>query len=125
MRWCLHVPRLLPLMLAGFRRCLLLARSPTAPFPIPSSNCRCTFVQFNRHCKADEHLIAYLPLFYCRTGDGRALVALFFLAWAGVLFWLMASVAEDFLVPALEVRCAVVPLWGGPALLVGVSGGQG
>lgn len=39
-------------------------------------------------------------------GDGRVLISLFFLGWMGVLFWMMAAVAEDFLVPALEVRCA-------------------
>lgn len=70
----------------------------------PSSRCRCAFVQLNKHCAEDVHHIAYLPLFYCRTGDGRVFVALFFLAWMGVLFWVMSKVAEDFLVPALEVR---------------------
>ncbi len=46
-------------------------------------------------------------VFYCRTGDGRVFVALFFLAWMGVLFWVMSKVAEDFLVPALEVRACM------------------
>ena len=61
-------------------------------------------MQWNRHCKADVHLVAYLPLFYCRqAGDARVLAALGFLLWMGLLFWVMSKVAEDFLVPALEV----------------------
>jgi len=65
-------------------------------------------VQFNKHCAADVHHVSYLPLFYCRPpGDARVLVGLGFLLWMGVLFWAMAAVAEDFLVPALEVGAAV------------------
>jgi sodium/potassium/calcium exchanger 6 len=62
----------------------------------------CTFVQYNKQCAADVHHINYLALFYCRSGDGRVFAALFFLAWMGMLFWVMSKAAEDFLVPALE-----------------------
>jgi hypothetical protein len=75
---------------------------PTPP-PPPSAACSCTFVQYNKQCAADVHHINYLALFYCRSGDGRVFAALFFLAWMGMLFWVMSKAAEDFLVPALEV----------------------
>ena len=61
-------------------------------------------MQYNRPCLQDVHQIDYLSLFYCRHGEGRIFVALGFLLWLGLLFWVMSKVAEDFLVPALEVR---------------------
>lgn len=64
-------------------------------------------MQYNRHCADDVHHINYLKLFYCRPpGDARVLVALGFLLFMCVLFWTMSKVAEDFLVPALEVGAA-------------------
>lgn len=67
------------------RRC----RAPPAAAPSPTAAAAC---------------LPACPARLPPQGDGRVLVALFFLLWMGVLFWVMAAVAEDFLVPALEVR---------------------
>ena len=69
--------------------------------------CRCTFVQYNRPCLQDVHHVDYLATFYCRQGEGRIFVALGFILWMALLFWVMSKVAEDFLVPALEVRACL------------------
>ncbi|KAI7842959.1 hypothetical protein COHA_003464 [Chlorella ohadii] len=82
-------------------RCIALRDHECDPY-FTNVTDKCTFVQWNRACQADVHHIAYLPLFYCAHDDGHALVAFGFIAWMAVLFWLMAVVAEDFLVPALE-----------------------
>lgn len=120
---CLAI-RAAPLPHAPLRGAVTFCRTP----PLPRRSC--TFVQYNKHCAEDVHHIAYLPLFYCRHGDGPVLVALFFLAWMGVLFWVMSKAAEDFLVPALEVS---PPLgqrgWpeqpaGGPATVPAVTQGR-
>lgn len=61
-------------------------------------------MQYNRHCAAVVHHINYLPLYYCRPpGNKRVLVSVGFFLFMGALFWTMSKVAEDFLVPALEV----------------------
>lgn len=87
-------------------RCLALRDHICDPYFVNVTD-KCTFVQYNRHCAQDVHHIAYLPLFYCRPpGDTRVLVAMSFVLWMGVLFWVMAVVAEDFLVPALEYLAA-------------------
>ncbi|PRW44495.1 Zn-finger CCCH type isoform A [Chlorella sorokiniana] len=81
-------------------KCIALRDHECDPYFVNVTD-KCTFVQYNRACLADVHQIAYLPTFYCAKDDGRALVALGFSAWMAVLFWVMAVVAEDFLVPAL------------------------
>lgn len=66
-------------------------------------------MQYNCPCLQDVHHVDYLATFYCRQGEGRIFVALGFLFWMALLFWVMSKVAEDFLVPALEV-CPRLPL---------------
>ena len=65
---------------------------------------RCLFVGLNPHCAEDVHRIDYLSAFYCQPWLlRRLLVTLGLLLLLVLLFFVMSTVAEAFLCPAIQV----------------------
>lgn len=60
---------------------------------------RCSFVQLNPRCQQEPHRLNYLQLFYCHS---TPLMVLLGVAWLLLLFFIMTTVAEEFLCPSIE-----------------------
>lgn len=92
----------LPRVLDTSKRCLMVVKFVSQG---AQPHHRCRLARESPACTDGNQFVEYLPLWFCSTPTvPQWTVGAGFVIWALLLFYCMSTIAEAFLVPAVQVR---------------------